>query len=340
MTTDRAEALMRFGYNARQASFLALVAAHGGYFIRRQFLAYLGRGHGAVTVEFLRAVLSRGHAIGARLRSHAQVYHVTAKPLYVAIGEPDSRHRRRHELSTIRRRLMGLDFVLAHRDWTFFATERDTLDFFTHDHQLPRALLPATQYTGQDETSTQTTRYFTERFPIGVTADRSLVVLAYVDDAEVTEAGFERFLRGYAPLCRRLSSHVQLTFVTAVDGQAPLAERAFTRILGRLDGGECGLHDATESELFAYVRARDACEHGALAGLRQEELDAMRERLQRFQQATAEDLYRAWQTSGDDAVRAFISRRQPVTHVARMRLAVHRLPFDYRPFGAWKAEGC
>jgi len=35
-----AQALEAFGYTARQAQFLALAAVHGGYFLRRQFLAF------------------------------------------------------------------------------------------------------------------------------------------------------------------------------------------------------------------------------------------------------------------------------------------------------------
>lgn len=339
MTTQHAAALTRFGYNERQAMFLAIVAAQGGYFLRRHFLGHIGRAHGAVTVDFLRAVLSRGHVIASRLRNHAHVYHLVAKTVYAALGDPDSRHRRRHELSAIRRRLMGLDFVLARRDWTFFATERDRVRFFTDEQGVPSELLPATQYTGQDDSNGRTTRHFAERFPIALSPDGSCVALAYVDDADITEAAFERFLRRYAPLCQRLTLSVEVVFVTATDGQERIAERASTRVLHRADS-PMALRNATEPELLAYVRDRQAWERGELSGLRQDELDAMRRRLQRFRDPAADALYRSWQSTGDDVLRRFIDDRRPAARAPRVRLVMHRLPFDYRPFGAWKTEGC
>ena len=47
-----AQALEAFGYTTRQAQFLALAAMHGGYFLRRQFLAFTGRAHGLAAVRF------------------------------------------------------------------------------------------------------------------------------------------------------------------------------------------------------------------------------------------------------------------------------------------------
>ena len=68
-----------------------------------------------------------------------------------------------------------------------------------------------------------------------IEGDGAALTLAYVDDADITEAGFERFLRRYAPLCRRLGSAVEVAFVTATHGQEPLAEHAFARVMHRRD---------------------------------------------------------------------------------------------------------
>jgi len=339
MTTSRAAALMRFGYTERQANFLAIVAAHGGYFVRRHFLSYIERGHGAVTVDFLRAVLTRGHVLASRLRNHAQVYHLIAKTVYAALGDPDSRNRRRHELSAIRRRLMGVDFVLARPDWTFFASERDIVCFFTEQQRIPSTLLPKTQYAAQDGSARHTTRYFAERFPIALSPDGACVALVYVDDADVTDAGFERFLRRHAALCDHLSISVEVVFLTATDGQQLLAEHAFARVIQQSESAPT-VADATEQELLAYVRTRHAWEQGALTGLRQEQLDVMRTRLHTFRGGAADALYRSWQSDGDATVRRFLDQRRLDTRAPRVRLIVHRLPFDYRPFGAWKTEGC
>jgi hypothetical protein len=308
--------------------------------LRRQFLTHIHRGHGAVTAEFFRAVLTRGHVIASRLRSHAQVYHLIGKAVYAALGDPDSRNRRRHELSAIRRRLMGFDFVLTRPDWIFFPTERETVRFFVETLRLPPEVLPATAYAQRDGGPGRTMRYFAERYPIAVAADHGVVALVYVDDAERTEAGFEHFLRRYLPLCQHLTTAVEVAFLTAIDGQQPLAEQAFARVVR--DGGPHAvtLAGATESELLAYVQARQTWEQGALAGLQQQDLDAIRQRLQRFRDTTADALYRAWRTSGTAALLQFMQDRQSSAGGSRVRLTVHRLPFDYRPFGAWKTEGC
>src|SRR5689334_17229584 len=165
MTANRSTTLTRFGYTERQAMFLSAVAAHSGYFLRRQFMEFIGRGHGAVTVTFLRAVLMRGHAVVAQLRNQSQVYHLVHKSIYRLLGNPNSRNRRRHELSVIRRRLMRLDFVLTRRDWTFFTNEQEVVQFFTEGQRIPQDLLPAAVWTGRAPRDGVTTRYFTERNP-------------------------------------------------------------------------------------------------------------------------------------------------------------------------------
>lgn len=47
MTTEqRIESVERFGYSTREAGFLVLAALHSGYFLRRQYCAFLGIGFG------------------------------------------------------------------------------------------------------------------------------------------------------------------------------------------------------------------------------------------------------------------------------------------------------
>ena len=38
----RCQAIEMLGYTPRQAQFLVLVALHGGYFLRRQYVAFTG----------------------------------------------------------------------------------------------------------------------------------------------------------------------------------------------------------------------------------------------------------------------------------------------------------
>jgi len=63
---ERAQGLESFGYTPRQAAFVAMVAVHGGYFLRRQYVAFIGGSHGRATVklnrERPRAAVRRGRS--------------------------------------------------------------------------------------------------------------------------------------------------------------------------------------------------------------------------------------------------------------------------------------
>jgi hypothetical protein len=316
---EHVASIMRFGYTERQARFLTLAVRYGGYFLRRHYTAFIGRTHGAATVEFLRTAISRAHVVCSVLDGRLQVYHVTAKALYTALGQPDSRHRRRHELRAIRGRVMTLDVVLSDPASTFLATNAEHVEFFVDGLHVPAAMLPMAQQL------------------IGVAPNRALISFVYVDDADRTQAAFERSLRCAAPLCRWLSQPIEIVFATPVDGQQPLAERAFTRVFG----DPAGQHAPTSTaEILAYVHARQRCEQDLLGGLTQQDLDAIRESLQRFAGAVGDVWYRRWIAGGDDAVRAALSPLAAREDGPRIRLIVQRLPFDYRPLGLWKGAPC
>src|SRR6185312_2370594 len=52
-----AQAIMGLGYTARESEFLYLVATHSGFFVQRQFAAYIGiSGRGPVT-DFIKKAL-------------------------------------------------------------------------------------------------------------------------------------------------------------------------------------------------------------------------------------------------------------------------------------------
>ena len=59
---QRAHALEQFGYTPRQAAFIALVAVHSGYFVRRHWLKFSRRVHGHCTTDFFAALVAHGHA--------------------------------------------------------------------------------------------------------------------------------------------------------------------------------------------------------------------------------------------------------------------------------------
>ena len=91
---SRANALSSLGYTARQAAFLVLVALHGGYFLRRQYVAFRGGVDGARVTDLLKRVVARQHAARATYCRATRVYHLSARVLYHALGLADSRNRR------------------------------------------------------------------------------------------------------------------------------------------------------------------------------------------------------------------------------------------------------
>src|SRR5690349_4621481 len=121
--SDRCQALEMLGYTARQAQFLVLVALHGGHFLRRHYVAFPGRGHGLAAVRFLAQCVARDHVRVWPYGRHGHVFHLFARPLYAAIGEEDNRNRRSAEWDAVIRKLMTLDFVLAHPAARFLSTE-------------------------------------------------------------------------------------------------------------------------------------------------------------------------------------------------------------------------
>ena len=121
-STERGRALQGFGYTARQAQFLGLVALHGGYFLRRQYVTFTRRGHGQAAVRFLVRTTAREHVRAVPYGRHGHVFHLCARPIYAAIGEEHNRNRRIAEWDAVMRKLMTLDFVLAKPEATFWAT--------------------------------------------------------------------------------------------------------------------------------------------------------------------------------------------------------------------------
>ncbi|MDQ6706561.1 MAG: hypothetical protein M3Z85_11365, partial [Acidobacteriota bacterium] len=115
-TAERIAALHGFGYDRDEARFLSISALHSGYFLRRQFLFFVGGTKGWKDVVLLNKLKANIHCRVTAYRHNRMVYHLSAKPLYDALGEKDNRNRRERQPSTIKNKLMGLDFVLAHPD--------------------------------------------------------------------------------------------------------------------------------------------------------------------------------------------------------------------------------
>lgn len=123
---DRVKAVVEFGFTERQARFLLTVMLHSGVCLQRQYAAFAGIVHGQKTRKFFNKLVGRGYATAYRCRhNRGHVYHVHHKPLYRAIDETDSRHRRPLSPARVVDNLTLLDALLSSPSVVWLATEEE-----------------------------------------------------------------------------------------------------------------------------------------------------------------------------------------------------------------------
>jgi hypothetical protein len=135
---ERVPALALLGFSERQTRFLVTVALHGGFCLRRQYVTFAGLKYGAGVRDFLDRLVVRKLATRfAFRRDRGHVYHLRASAIYDPIGQPDNRNRRSASAALIARKLMILDYVLAHPNVEWLATEEDKVAFFITRFGVP-----------------------------------------------------------------------------------------------------------------------------------------------------------------------------------------------------------
>src|SRR6266851_3788673 len=164
-TQDRIAALDCFGYDHDEAHFLLIAALHSGYFVRRQFLSFIKGTKGWKDVVLLNKLKANAHCEVSVFRHNRMVYHLGAKPLYDAIDEKDNRNRRERQPSTIKNKLMSLDFVLENLSNYYLATEREKLDYFLTTLKSQKQNLPTRWYTSRHGRGA-TAKHFVDKYPL------------------------------------------------------------------------------------------------------------------------------------------------------------------------------
>jgi hypothetical protein len=128
-TQERVQSVIDYGFTERQARFLVLVMRHAGMCVKRQYAAFAGIANGGEKCNaFFDKLVNRGYATATDcIHNRAQLYHVHHKPLYHAIGEPDSRYRRAVPARSAAERLMRLDAALVrpNLEWLTTRAEKD-----------------------------------------------------------------------------------------------------------------------------------------------------------------------------------------------------------------------
>jgi len=326
MTPDeRIANVQRLGYLRGEAEFLALVALHGGYFVRRQFDAWIEVERGKRSEDFLADLLDRGHCRRQVFAHNRQVFHLRFRPLYRAIGDENSRNRREHQPQAIKARLMALDFVLAHPDNLYFATEREKVRHLCDERGIGVEALPAKVFPSADG-SALTRRYFLDRFPLFTRPGAEELAFCYIDSGFETSGPFAAHLRRYLPLFAELGSF-ELVYVTTASTRLGLAQTVFERVLSR---GRKWLAKVTDPEhLLAHFRDRQLFEKRETSDFDRLRLDALRDDMCCFSGRHFAQMFARWERFGDEAIRAEIAAQK----MPKGRFSSVVLPHDYDLFG-------
>ncbi len=221
MTTDPIPALESLGYTDREAAFLYMVAAHSGYFLRRQFDYFTDRNKGSIVMRFLEKARAAGHIESLDYKQGWHVYHISSRTIYRLLGDPESQRRRRKGDAQVRAWLMALDYVLENEGDRYLGSAAERLRFFADVRDISPEL-----FTSDDGEL----HPLLASFPISL-ADRtqparSSVRFAFIDEGLATTEKFLRFLAAADPLLRALSNF-EVIYVSVSDSHFEDAKADF-----------------------------------------------------------------------------------------------------------------
>ncbi len=226
-TCDPIADLGSFGYTEREAAFLYMTGIHSGYFLRRQFLTFLGREDGAIVQRFLRKSIEHGHVQPIEYATGRHLYHLKAKSIYRLLGGEDSQHRRAKGDRWIKARLMQVDYVLNHLGDPLLETTEQKISFFHEKLKIPVDVLPQANFASSGRPV-----YFPDGFPITIkqTADQHHpeVTLVFIDDGLRSVSAFRRWLEQHMRFLQAL--HVcEVVYAAETEWNFKAAEREFQR---------------------------------------------------------------------------------------------------------------
>ncbi|HKW02304.1 MAG TPA: hypothetical protein VJN96_20950 [Vicinamibacterales bacterium] len=328
MTFDeQVRALEPLRLTPRQARFVATVALHSGYCLRRQYMAFAGLRYGKVVRGFLETLVARGLATKERCRAdRGFLYHLHARSIYRALRQDDNRNRRRASLAAIGRKLMILDFVITKPEVEWYATEEDKVELFTTRFGVPSADFPQQTFTAYEDRTSPTTRYFMHKLPVFL-AGQPPVVHFVALAMDPTAADFERFLHDHARLVARLREWTVVVVTPTGASNAEACRRMFERTVGVPVGPV-----PNRADLIHYFTTRRAVERNELAALSVADLNRFRDARQRFIQPAIETLYAQWLVGGDRVV-GDSTAAGGWSPMSTGRFVARQLPFKYEQFG-------
>ena len=178
---ERLEAIAAFGFTERQARFLLHVLLHAGVFVERQYCRFAGTVHGQKSTDFIKTLVARRFAtpITTGKLHRGRMFHVHYKPLWAAIGEPDSRFRKPTAPGRMIERVMLLDTVLDDHDVVWLGPAIDKRRHFMRhlEGRLGTGEFPHLLF---GDGPAKTVRYFPDKLPLGVLPGLDSHVFVYL----------------------------------------------------------------------------------------------------------------------------------------------------------------
>jgi hypothetical protein len=315
---ERVKAVADFGFTERQARFLVTVMLHSGVCLLRQYTAFAGIVHGQKTRKFFAKLVRRKYATAYPCRhNRGRVYHVHHKPLYRAIGQTESSHRRPMAAARVVDSLVLLDAMLATPSVVWLALPEDKA---VHLSSLAGVGPAEANRVTRAEGARETARAVRDRMPIGIDPDGRWVLVYVVAGDQLED--FRWFVQRHAPVLAALPAWT-LRVVFSSDLRW-LAERYNEAAQSELDS----LRPEVVTHIRWYFKKRRAhtMERAPI-----DDQEAYDEAHYAFKATRFQVLYRRWLRDGDTAFDA-ISSGAAGDAIKRGagRVECHVLPFSYR----------
>ena len=292
---DYLDELRDFGYNEPEARFLYLAATHSGYFTRHQFLALTHQTKGCLVHRFTTKLLTQHHAQATQYGHKTYVFKLTSRKIYDRIGKQDLRHHRSHTADFIRKRLLVLDFVLAHPDLRYLESQEEKLKFFHEQLGIPASL-----FLGQTDNTRgldpSLNRFFKDRFPVfvsarnGSTPGPALPTFVYCDPAHHGMSWFSGYLNRHQIFLRRLPAF-NLIYAAPTRWKLDRASLVFTASFRNAKRPD-------PEHLTHYFQIRRLWETRQHASLTRADRDHLRAGDKQYKGEPFESAYQKWFTAG------------------------------------------
>src|SRR2546425_2129214 len=333
-TLERIQALGNFGYDGEEARFLVIAALHSGYFLRRQYLAFIGGTKGWKDIVFINKLKANRHCRITVYRHNRMIFHLSAKPLYAALGEADNRNRREHQPSTIKNKIMGLDFVLEHPAYEYLSTEREKLDYFGRALKISPENLP-TRWYESPRGRQASAKYFADKYPIFFStrggAAEPVVHFCYVDEGLQSTDRFDTYLNQYSRLLPGLPDF-HIIYIAQHDRLFADARRVFDEHFKAIRPGHAPI-DSESRELLDYFEMRRDYEAEEFSRFDTARLIRYRDAKKRFATASHQALYTQWQAGGNAAIVTTLHPSPEAKADVIDRFSTYVLGYDYDLFG-------